>query len=324
MTRDLRSLLSISRKLEAALAKEKRGYVRKRLLAIRAILAGKSIRQAQEIANVGRGSVDRWLRTCRQDGLNALLRERRGGRRAKLEMNPADVAPARRELANALERQPPPPLRARVVALDMLLSGRPVEQAAAAARVRPDTVQRWFRQVSRDGITPTLAKWASRKPPKALSLNADPALLRELAAREQNLRVKKRMLALALVAQGMSAHEASLRVGMGYSELLGRIRRFRQEGMAAVRDRPTRGRRKFSEAQLGELRLLVIGHPEMTVEPLCELVYVRFRVRYSIQGLRSLLQREFGIVRAVSRAHSARCFPVRSLPGRRSPPARRP
>jgi transposase len=224
-------------------------------------------------------------------------------------------------------------LRTRLIALDMLLSGQPIEAAVDAARVRPDTVERWYRRVIRDGITPTLEKWAS-PPPRTLKVNADPLTLRELADRELNSRVRKRLLALALVAEGMSAHDASLRIGIAYSVLLKRIKRFRQEGMAAIQDAPSRGSTKLTNAQLEDLRRLAVGRPDMTVEALCECVRSRFGVRYSISGLQALLKREFGIVRAarpappprasagIRRARSARCSPVHSVPGRRSPPAR--
>jgi transposase len=219
---DLNSLGISLKEVRAALHREKRPSIRKRLLAIRAILAGKSVRQAQEIANASRGGVDRWLRHARQGGIQALVRVGRGSCQ--------------------------------------------------------------------------MGRQETHDPPRPPKVNADPAALREMAAREKNPRVRKRMLALACVAEGMSPLAAAVKTKVAHSAVLARVKRFQKEGIAAFQDKRPFGRpRKLTEAQLQELRLVVLDHPEMTYAQLCDFVRSRFRVRYSIQGLQLLLKRDLAI-----------------------------
>jgi transposase len=222
MTHHRRCLVSISRReVEAALRREPRERIRRRLVAIRAILQGKSKRQAYEAANATRGSLDRWLKQLREGGLQALVLERRAGRHA----------------------------------------------------------------------TPSV-----EKPPRLPKVNADPKTLRELAARERNPRIRKRMLALACVAEGTSPLTVAVKMKVAHSVVLERVRRFQEEGLAGLQDRPPFGRpRKLTATQLDELRLVVIDHPEMTYAQLRDFVRSRFRVRYSTKGLQRLLKQDLAI-----------------------------
>jgi len=203
----------------------------------------------------------------------------------------------RREIASALERHLKPQVRSRLVAIDMLLSGQPKEDAAACALVRPNTVTDWLRVVGRDGILPTLARWEGRRQPRPPQLDADAVALRELAAKEGNPRIRKRMLALACVAEGISPFAASVTAGLNHGAIIKRIKRFQQEGVAGIQDRKIVGRRhKLSSAQFQELRPEVLKHPTMSYGQFSELVWTRFRVRYSRASLARLLRNELGIV----------------------------
>ena len=116
--------------------------------------------------------------------------------------------------------------------------------------------------------------------------------LRELAAKESNPRIRKRMLALACVAEGMSTCDAEVKAGLNHEAITKRVRRFREEDIAAFYDREPRGRpRKLTASQLQELRSQIREAPEITYEQLRAWVQARFHVRYSPEGLRRLLQR---------------------------------
>ena len=293
---DLTALRAGRPELEAALAAERRKRVRKRLVAIDAILTGKSIKDAARAANATEQTVERCLKRFHQSGLASLLRDRRR-RRPKWQMTLDDIETTRREIASALGRSLKPDVRTRLVAIDSALSGRPIEEAAAAAHVLRGAVHSWLRLVTRHGLAPALARWERKEQPRQPQIDADPAALRELAAKEENPRVSKRMLALACVAGGISPHAASFAARLDYSAFFERIRQFREEGMEALYDRAPFGRRqRLTQDQLQELRAEILQHPDLGYRQLSEFIAAQFGVRYSSEGLQLLLKREFGIV----------------------------
>jgi len=296
-----KSLWVSQAEVRAALAHERRPGVRRRLVAVGKVLEGKSIKQAARAAKATLGSVERWLKQVRQSGLQALLVDQRR-RYRKREMTHAQVGDTRREITAALAHPLKPQVRSRLIAMDNVLSGQSIDDAAAGALVRPDTVRDWLRVVTYDGIAPTLARWEGRGNPRPRQVDADPVALRELVAKEKNPRVRKRMLALACVAEGMSPHAASMSMGLNHQAIAARMRRFREEGVAAFRDRKIGGRpHKLSAAQFQELRIEFLGRPGMQPQQLRDLIWTRFRVRYSLSSLRRLLKKELGIVLEVSR-----------------------
>jgi transposase len=271
--------------------------VRKRLLVVKAILAGESVEQAARTVKVTPETVDRCLVRIRQSGLSSLLIDKRPGR-SKHPSKPEEVDLARREIAAALKRRPERRVRRRLLAIDAVLSGKTVEEAAALALVRVSTVRDWLRLVGRDGIVETLERWENRPGPRRLE--ADAMELRELAAKEVNPRIRRRMLALASVADGMSLYDAAASTGLEPCAISKRIRRFHEEGIPAFYDtfcRPT----KLTGAQLQELRAQILERPDMSYRDLQDLVQTRFGVPYSVAGLRLLLKKELGIVRSKGR-----------------------
>jgi transposase len=127
-------------------------------------------------------------------------------------------------------------------------------------------------------------------------LVADPGVLRDMAGGEKNPRIRKHMLALAIMAEGHSAATASVRTNVDHSAILRRARRIQEEGMAALRDRAPIGRpRKVTQTELEELHRVVLDRPGMTYPQLRDFVHSRFGVRYSILGLKLLLKRDLAI-----------------------------
>src|SRR5262249_44711886 len=158
---------------------------------------------------------------------------------------------------------------------------KPIEAAAILAQVRVDTVDAWLRRVTHEGIAPFLGK---RAPPPR-KLDADPSTFRKLAAKEKNPRVRKRMLALACMAEGMGFYDAEVRSGLTRVMIKKRIERFRREGIAAFEDGENVGRQKRLDASgLKELYGKILSAPEMTVQEVADWLWTQFRVRYSVNG----------------------------------------
>jgi transposase len=300
--------------VNAALAREARRRVRKRLVAMGVLLTGQSIQRAAAAANTTVKCVECWLQRVRQAGFPSLLRDRRR-RPSRRELGPAEVHEARRVIAAALERPLQHQIRTRLLACDMVLSGRAVEDAAAQAVVMPRTVQQWVRLVTRAGVGVALAKWeapAQTKPRP--ELDADPLSLRELAAKETKPPRRKQMLALAFVAEGMSPHAAALAAGASHHTVYKRLERFRKEGTAAFFDME-RWRTKLTPDQIQQLGAEIRTRPDITYLELQELVAARFGVHYSVDGLQVLLKRDLGIVRRERTfvETAAQCTPVNNL-----------
>jgi len=229
--------------------------------------------------------VSRWLRTLRQSGIGALLIPTRSKRRAPT-MAPDQVQFARQEIAAALKRRPEWQLRLRLVAIDLALAGKPYEDAAAAANVQPGALKHWMRRIRQRGIVEMLQCW--ERPARARELDADAMTLRELAKRETSPRVRKRFLALAEVADGKGLYDASVNSGLERNSIEKWIKRFQKEGVSALRKNEGRAFR-LNAAQMSELRTSISKRPEMTGNELRELIWTRFRVRYSRSGAALLL-----------------------------------
>ena len=293
---DLNALPIRRDEVAAALANEKRRRVRKRLLVIDAILDGKSIEEAAQAANATRAMVERCLKRVHQSGLQSLFCDRRC-RPFKWRMTAHRVEATRRAIAAALARPLGANVRLRLLAVEMVLSGRPIDEVARTVHVLPGAVRTWLRDVSRDGFAPTLARWEGQGKPRPRQLNADPVALRELAAKEMNPRVRRRMLALACVAEGMSPLDAAVSAGLNHGTVLKSMKRFREEGISAFGDKKHSARaRKLSLLQIQQIQAELLRNPNMGDRELPAFLLERFGVRYTFAGLRALLNREFGIV----------------------------
>lgn len=248
MTRE--EIVAARQEIGAALAGEQRARVRKRLIAVQAALSGETLSAAASAAGAYPSSVDRWLLRMRQSGCAALLQDGSVGRPRQREMTVEDVKLAREEMKSALKRRLKWRLRLRLIAIDMVLSGRSTEEAAATAHVRPGTVRGWLAMLRHKGIVEMIGESEGRFRPR--KLEADGATLRTLAANERNPRIRKRMLALAYVADGMGVEDAAVKVGLNRSTVDERIKRFQKEGLAGLQDKARAGRpSKLTRPQLG-------------------------------------------------------------------------
>src|SRR3954451_13806977 len=96
----------------------------------------------------------------------------------------------------------------------------------------------------------------TRKEPGAVELRRE-------AARCRDARAARRMLALALVLEGASREEAARAAGMDRQTLRDWVRRYNEEGLAGLRDRPRSGRkRRLTAGQEAELAAAVERGPD--------------------------------------------------------------
>ena len=171
---DLKSLPNrkkIKAALAAALEKETRPLIRKRLLALQAVLRGDSYADAARLVGAQSASVSRWVETLHKEGLAAVLISDVRLRPWKPEL----AAAVRAEIAAALQRQPRWKIRNRLKGIDAFLSGQSLEAAAAIASVKPDTLRDAICQIRREGIATTLGKWEAPQECRPAPLEADPA-----------------------------------------------------------------------------------------------------------------------------------------------------
>ena len=84
-----------------------------------------------------------------------------------------------------------------------------------------------------------LKKWEGQARPRKLL--ADAMALREEAEKQKNPRIRKRILALACVADGLGVDDASAQIGLDRSVIYTWIRRFGKDGLAPLLA-PPRGR----------------------------------------------------------------------------------
>lgn len=135
------------------------------------------------------------------------------------------------EIDRALKRRPHWRLRKKLDALRLALNGK-LDEAAASAHVCTTTVEGWLHSIRRSGIAAFLAK--SELKSYAPRLDIDAAALREQAARECNPRIRKRMLAVAYVAEGMGHYDAGVAAGLLHGTVMLWVERVRANGVAVL------------------------------------------------------------------------------------------
>lgn len=101
------------------------------------------------------------------------------------------------------------------------------------------------------------------KPIDIIRLDFSAAELRELAARERDGAVVRRLLAIAMVLDDASRTEAARLNGMDRQTLRDWVHRYNAEGVEGLRSRLSPGRPSaLSEAQMEELRTMVLEGPD--------------------------------------------------------------
>lgn len=126
-----------------------------------------------------------------------------------------------------------------------------------------------------------------------------PQELRALARRERDGRVCARLHALAHALDGRSRGEAARLAGMDRQTLSDWVRRYNEQGVAGLRDRPKPGRPcGLGEGEQAALKALVLKGPDPArdglsawrIRDLCDLAAARFGRRYSETGMLRLVK----------------------------------
>jgi transposase len=278
--------------LSAALAKEMRVRVRKRLAALRAVLRADSIEEAARLARAPHSSMARWVTRAQAGGLAAVLTDLP---RRPPPMTPEFVAAVRADIASALRRPLRRRLKSRLQGIDAALAGEPLENAAAIAGLGQATLQKWLVQVREFGITALLAYWMPFHADH-LKVNADASELRAHAMREPNPRKRKRLIALACMAEGLSLNDAAVESGISDRTITTTVLRFQQGGLGAIcprKHRPTGRRPRLGPKELEMVAAMIRATPQSITEQLCAEIESRFGIRYTLSGLKNMLKKQW-------------------------------
>jgi len=114
--------------------------------------------------------------------------------------------------------------------------------------------------------------------------------LRDLARKESDARVLRRLLALAMALDGISRGEAARQAGMDRQALRDWVVRYNAEGVDGLRDRERPGRPALLAPELEEeLRQLIEAGPDLERDGVVE---------YRVRHIRDLALRHFGYSRS--------------------------
>lgn len=126
-----------------------------------------------------------------------------------------------------------------------------------------------------------------------------PAELRRLAKSEDDLRVSRRLLAIAAALEGMSREAAARIAGMDRQTLRDWVIRYNRGGPAGLSDHWGDGRPcRLTEGQQATLKAIVLTGPDPEVDgvstwrlvDLCRIVRGRFGVTYGKTGMGRLMR----------------------------------
>ena len=148
---DLHLLKITNADVEAALAQEHRPGMRKRILAVKMVLEGKTTVHAGRVVKVHERTVRNWLRMVRRYGCTALAFDGRSGPRKK-PIGLHQLHALREQIAAALTQPMNRHVRMRLLAVDLVLAGTPVLSVATEARVSPISLRYWIAQAWEKGV----------------------------------------------------------------------------------------------------------------------------------------------------------------------------
>jgi transposase len=228
--------------INAALAREIPPWARKRLIAVRAVIEGRSLNAAARAAGAAPTSVGNWLRALQRQGCAALLRDARLARPYPLRMTAQQIAATLQEIGSTLMQKQPPRVRKRLIALRALLSGRSLAAAARAVLAKPHSVREWHRRLQRGGC-PALLHNACKERPYPLRMTAKQiaAARKEIEtalAQEQPPEVCKRLVALRALLSGQSLAAAARAAHANPNNLRKWHRRLRHGGCSTLLREP--------------------------------------------------------------------------------------
>jgi hypothetical protein len=152
--------------LSHCLENEHRPPVRRRLRALRLLLAGAPLERAAQAANLDKTVFEVWLWLVSKVGSAALLRgdeqlnrlrppeTDRGevGRLFPYGFSREQVELLRRQIREALERSEDLRVRRRLVAVDRVLGGEKRGKVAEEMWISVGAIQQWFTRIRKDGI----------------------------------------------------------------------------------------------------------------------------------------------------------------------------
>jgi len=111
--------------------------------------------------------------------------------------------------------------------------------------------------------------------------------LRGLVARTRDVAQSRRLLAIAMVREGSSRLDAARQAGMDRQTLRDWVHRYNEAGVGGLLSLPAPGPTpKLSQAQLNELRTLVVAGPDATMHQV---------VRWRCVDLRDEVLRRFAV-----------------------------
>jgi transposase len=111
--------------------------------------------------------------------------------------------------------------------------------------------------------------------------------LRAMAAKCRDGAQVRRLLAVAMVLEGVSRTEAATCNGMDRQTLRDWVHRYNEGGVDALKSRESPGRTPYlTEAQMAELRQLVVNGPDLATDKV---------VRWRIADLHGVVKRRFSV-----------------------------
>jgi transposase len=122
---------------------------------------------------------------------------------------------------------------------------------------------------------------------KIVRMDHDAVALRRFATRSSDVAQSRRLLAIAMVLEGSSRHDAARQAGMDRQTLRDWVHRYNDDGVDGLISRQTPGPTpKLTEAQMAELRELVIEGPDPTIHQV---------VRWRCVDLRQEVAKRFSV-----------------------------
>jgi transposase len=205
----------------------------------------------------------------------------------------------------ALALNPPPRVRVRLKAVRRVLEGASPLRAAKLARVHKTTMMTWLRlfrengcsALTRDGRFQARPGCGNRGKVLSEKWPMTASALRERSATESDRELKRRLVALSFLADGLGFVDASLRAKVGHAALSAWKRRFMAGGVDAVKPKRRGAQFKISDEQMEFVADFVRRHPTVGFEEIRAHVKAQLGIAYTVPGIRRLVMETLGLRR---------------------------
>ena len=217
-------------KLRKLVSQTQDELLRKRYLLIIALLEGRTYQEAGVLSGLKRPTFYKWITRFNKKGVAGLKSQDNYFKRKKIRKNLERAT----QLKEILIKETNPSVRKGLKAITAILEGKSFKEAAFTSELISSGVRSWFKRYKKAGIGAFLDYKKKNRTSLWKDKNITANELYEMASQEQNYGIRRRLLGMAVLAEGKTLKEAAETSHMSVSMIHYLLKRFNEKGIASL------------------------------------------------------------------------------------------